>query len=595
MQLTQAEAFCAFDDHDGGVWHIHPYLDDRRGHQDVGLAGNEAPHLEFLVFWPLAPVDDAHSVVGQRETPDDALVAIHQVLEFQRFTLLNERIDDVDLAAEREFVLEEAEHRIPRGVGAVDGSDRLAARGEFIEQADVEVAVGRHGQGARNGGSGHDEHVGRRGGFGPQLRPLLDSEPVLLVDDGQAELAENHARLDQRMGPDRDADLPGRDALEGLPTGRALDVAGEQRRADGQVAEQLRERRKVLLCKDFCRRHDAGLVAVVQRKQRGQQRDDGFAAAHIALQEPVHVPTGVHIRPNLAQDPFLGLGQVERQALGIEPVEQVSYDRKTHTGLVACEFLFPSNEHELQKQQLVEGQTPTRVGRFLRMRWAMHGPDRCLPLHQPRLLTQHLRQRIGNVKSGQFEQIRYQPRDSSRSHSALAEQHGRRIHRLQALAPAGCKGRRRLYLRMWDVPAIPVALWLAVDDHRHADGQMSRHPRSAFEPNEVTFPRGILEFGDRPARLCGSGLFHARDDAAQLHSHRVGRNVTHAAEPRPVFVPKRCMQQQITERLHPQFRRKQFRALRPHPFQEGQRRFDEGVAHPRPFRPTSAQAPRGTL
>ena len=46
---------------------------------------------------------------------------------------------------------------------------------------------------------------GRR--LGPQLVSLLDTEPVLLVDDHHAQLVEFDRVLQQRVGADDDADL----------------------------------------------------------------------------------------------------------------------------------------------------------------------------------------------------------------------------------------------------------------------------------------------------------------------------------------------------------------------------------------------------
>ena len=53
-----------------------------------------------------------------------------------------------------------------------------------------------------------------------QRRPLLDTEPVLLVDDDRAEAVEVDALLDQRVGADHDVD-------------RAVGEAGEHRPAVG--------------------------------------------------------------------------------------------------------------------------------------------------------------------------------------------------------------------------------------------------------------------------------------------------------------------------------------------------------------------------
>ena len=54
VQLRQPEAPGAQDDHDGGVGHVHPHLDDRGAHQHVGLAGGVVGHGRGLLGRPAA-------------------------------------------------------------------------------------------------------------------------------------------------------------------------------------------------------------------------------------------------------------------------------------------------------------------------------------------------------------------------------------------------------------------------------------------------------------------------------------------------------------------------------------------------------------
>ena len=54
---------------------------------------------------------------------------------------------------------------------------------------------------------------GRRAGLVGERGPLLDAEAVLLVDDHEAEVGELHRVLEQGVGADHDASLPG-DHLE---------------------------------------------------------------------------------------------------------------------------------------------------------------------------------------------------------------------------------------------------------------------------------------------------------------------------------------------------------------------------------------------
>ena len=108
-------------------------------------------------------------------------------------------------------------HPLPRPVepgGAFghrdDGRlDRLSTGGELAERRDLQISEHRHRDGARDGRGRHDQHVGCHLGAVDQRCPLLDAEPVLLVDDQQTQLGELHVVLDQRMGADDEAGLAG--------------------------------------------------------------------------------------------------------------------------------------------------------------------------------------------------------------------------------------------------------------------------------------------------------------------------------------------------------------------------------------------------
>ena len=50
VELGKAEAFGAFDHHDGCVWDIYPYLNDGCGDQDVCFVFLETCHDFFLFF-----------------------------------------------------------------------------------------------------------------------------------------------------------------------------------------------------------------------------------------------------------------------------------------------------------------------------------------------------------------------------------------------------------------------------------------------------------------------------------------------------------------------------------------------------------------
>ena len=66
-------------------------------------------------------------------------------------------------------------------------------------------------------------------------------------------------------------------------------------------ASSARERARVLLGEQLGGRHDRRLIAVLDREQRGEQRDDRLAAADVALQQAVHAAVARHVGDDLAR------------------------------------------------------------------------------------------------------------------------------------------------------------------------------------------------------------------------------------------------------------------------------------------------------
>ena len=70
----------------------------------------------------------------------------------------------------------------------------------------------------------------------------------------------------------------------------------------------------MLLCQDFRGSHQGALPAVPGRAVSRCRRNHGFAAAHIALHQPVHRRTLLKISQNLLHRPLLGTGEGKGQA-----------------------------------------------------------------------------------------------------------------------------------------------------------------------------------------------------------------------------------------------------------------------------------------
>ena len=89
--------------------------------------------------------------------------------------------------------------------GGEAGDDGGAAGRQLVEDGNVEVAVERKAQGARDGRGGEHQHVrgvAVGGGFVHEAFALQDAETVLLVDSHKAEARELHLIFDERVGAD---------------------------------------------------------------------------------------------------------------------------------------------------------------------------------------------------------------------------------------------------------------------------------------------------------------------------------------------------------------------------------------------------------
>ena len=67
----------------------------------------------------------------------------------------------------------------------------------------------------------------------------------------------------------------------------------------------------MLLRQQLRRRHDRRLISVFHRQQRREERDDGFPAADIALQQTMHLAVAGHVGDDLADGIGLRVGEGE--------------------------------------------------------------------------------------------------------------------------------------------------------------------------------------------------------------------------------------------------------------------------------------------
>ena len=177
---------------------------------------------------------------GEREAGEALLGGGH----LGHLALADQRADPVGLAAGGDGAAEVLDDLGGAPGGDERGLDRLAAGRLLVEDREVHVAVLGERQAARDRGRGHHQDVGALALLA-EVHALADAEAVLLVDDGEAEVAEGDVLLEEGVGADEDGDLAGGQRREPGGALGALVAAGEDLEADagGLARAGARERR----------------------------------------------------------------------------------------------------------------------------------------------------------------------------------------------------------------------------------------------------------------------------------------------------------------------------------------------------------------
>ena len=172
----------------------------------------------------------------------------------------------------------------------------------------------------------HYKHIGRRPFF-HQLFALQHAETVLFIDDHQAQPRKFHLWLKQRMRPHDELRFAGPHAFERGFFLRCLHSADQQLDAVSRAGEYFSRGKKMLYGENFGGRHERRLETVFDDDGRGFQRDDSFAAAHVALQQAIHGHAALQIRGDFPKRSLLRVGGLERQ----DALDRFANGRLAHT------------------------------------------------------------------------------------------------------------------------------------------------------------------------------------------------------------------------------------------------------------------------
>ncbi len=131
MQLREAEAIGIHDQHDRGVRDIDADFDHRRADENVDVAGFESLHRCFLVSRRHAPVQHRDLAMGKAFA--DRFESLLERLQVQLFRFFDDRIDNVDLRAGPDLILDETVDALELRARPDSGLDRRASRGKLVD------------------------------------------------------------------------------------------------------------------------------------------------------------------------------------------------------------------------------------------------------------------------------------------------------------------------------------------------------------------------------------------------------------------------------------------------------------------------------
>ena len=293
--------------------------------------------------------------------------------------------------------------------------------GAVLDVGQGEIAVERERQGTRDGRGRQVQRVGRLALF-QKLRPLIDAEALLLVDDRQGEVVRHDVVGEKRVSADEHVHLPGGEAFhDSGPLGGSR-RAREQGDAHPGAFQTLAQALHVLAGEHFRGREEHGLSLGIGGSGQGVAGHDGLAGAHVSQKHMVGHRRRGQGGKNLVARPLLLAGELEGKRGGESGKPRaVHHVGVGHAPGAAGGALL--HEEQLQIQQFLVDEPPPRlVGLGHRAR-EMDGAQRGVPAHEPVAQAQPQRQRIEEPLGG-FQSVGHDA-----AHPGRRELLGGRMHR----------------------------------------------------------------------------------------------------------------------------------------------------------------------
>ena len=203
VELGEAEALGAFDDHQGRIGDVDPDLDHRGRDQHGQFAGDECRH-DGVLFRAFHPAVDEPDLGAEAQTQQSRALLGGGAVDLLAF--LDQGAHPIGLPAAGDVAAEAVDHVGDFLVADHPRFDRRPARRHLVDPADVHLAIMGQRQGARDRRRGHHQQMRRARRLGREQQPLRHAEAVLLVDHGEAQRLVGDLFLKDRVGADEDVD-----------------------------------------------------------------------------------------------------------------------------------------------------------------------------------------------------------------------------------------------------------------------------------------------------------------------------------------------------------------------------------------------------
>ncbi len=292
VELKEPEPVGGFHHHDCGGRHVNAHLDDGGGDQDTHPSVLERLHGFLTTRRGHPPVDQRHGGGGKVGEKLAVTSCGAGAVVLRRVLLVSDPgRDPVGLLGSFEATAAETGHEFrPPGVGEHRGRDRGSPGRSFGDRREVNAAVEREGERARDRGRGHDELM-RLAVVVTRIvegLALHDAEAVLLVHDHETQRAEADPALKKSVGADDEAGFGGGNPRTERAALRGGNASPQPEHGDAERGQLGGEARAMLMGQHLGGGQKGHLLSGFESVERGQGRDECLAASDVALKHPDH-------------------------------------------------------------------------------------------------------------------------------------------------------------------------------------------------------------------------------------------------------------------------------------------------------------------